>query len=187
MNIKAVAILCVGLLLIGAGFVTYFEPWNQDKIEWNLRLIGREGQQVDLSYYDVKELQFSIGNGGFVTTAGIVYGPYVVKGVSIEDLCALVGGINTTDTILISAEDGYSILFDYDMIENIPTFDPDTMDEVPHERLGLIIFYEQDGEPLSSSDGKPLRLGVVGSEPLLTEGFYWVKWVNQVQVIIPEG
>jgi hypothetical protein len=29
----------------------------------------------------------------------------------------------------------------------------------------------------------PLRIAVVGDKALLTEGHYWVKWVNKIEVI----
>jgi DMSO/TMAO reductase YedYZ molybdopterin-dependent catalytic subunit len=124
--------------------------------------------------------------GGFFSTTGMIYGPYETRGVSIEDLCNLVGGIGPSDLVYVSAVDGYSSVFDYEQVAgNLPTYDPVTMKEVPHEKLGLVLIYELDGEPLSYDDGSPLRLAVVGSESLLTEGFYWVKWVDQIEVVTP--
>jgi DMSO/TMAO reductase YedYZ molybdopterin-dependent catalytic subunit len=118
----------------------------------------------------------------------VVHGPYDVEGVSIEDLCDLVGGLGPSDGVLVTAVDGYSAFFEYDEVEgNIPTseYDPATgnLKEVPHENLGLIVMYEQDGRPLSDDDGKPLRLAVAGDERLLTEGFRWVRWVDRIEVI----
>jgi len=95
-----------------------------------------------------------------------------------------VGGIGPSDGVLVSATDGYSSVFGHDQLAgDLPTYDPVTMKEVPHEELGLILMYEQDGKPLSYDDGKPLRMAVVGSERLLTEGFYWVRWVDRIEVI----
>ena len=87
-----------------------------------------------------------------------------------------------------SAIDGYSAFFEYDEVEgNIPTSEYDTttgnLKEVPHENLGLILMYEQNGKPLSDDDGKPLRLAVAGDDRLLTEGFRWVRWVERIEVI----
>ena len=53
---------------------------------------------------------------------------------------------------------------------------------MPHGELKLILMYEQDGKPISDSDGKPFRLAVVGDDNLLTEGHYWVKWVDRIEV-----
>ena len=180
-------VFIVGLLCIVAAIVVYAHPWqnaSEADIEWNLTLIGSNGDNVTLSLDDIKAMKSTTAQGGFFTTTGVINGPYDVKGVSIEDVCDLVGGMGPSDLVFVSAADGYSSVFDYDQVSgNLPTYDPVTLKEMPHEKLGLTLIYEQDGKPLSYDDGKPLRLAVVGSESLLTEGFYWVKWVDRIEVI----
>lgn len=46
----------------------------------------------------------------------------------------------------------------------------------------MVLAYEEDGEWLSEEHGGSLRLVIVGSEKLVTEGHYWVKWVNKIEV-----
>jgi DMSO/TMAO reductase YedYZ molybdopterin-dependent catalytic subunit len=77
------------------------------------------------------------------------------------------------------------MVFDYDQIFSgtIQTYDPVTIHEMPHEKQVVLLTYEQDGKTLSHSDGRPLRIAVVGSEALLTEGHNWVKWVDKIEVI----
>ncbi|MCX5991059.1 MAG: molybdopterin-dependent oxidoreductase [Chloroflexi bacterium] len=184
---KAMPVFIVGLLCIVAAIVVYAHPWqnaSEADIEWNLTLIGSSGDNVTLSLDDIKAMKSTTAQGGFFTTTGVINGPYDVKGVSIEDVCDLVGGMGLSDLVFVSATDGYSSVFDYDQVSgNLPTYDPVTLKEMPHEKLGLTLIYEQDGKPLSYDDGKPVRLAVVGSENLLTEGFYWVKWVDRIEVI----
>jgi DMSO/TMAO reductase YedYZ molybdopterin-dependent catalytic subunit len=184
---RAMPLLIVGLLCIVAAILVYAHPWQNTSAEdtnWNLTLVGSNGNQTVLSLSAIKAMTPSTGQGGFFSTAGVIYGPYDVKGVSIQNLCDLVGGIGALDIVLVSATDGYSSAFDYNEVEGaIPTYDPTTMKEVSHEKLGLILMYEQDGKPLSYDDGKPLRLAVAGSESLLTEGFRWVKWVDRIEVV----
>jgi len=187
---RALPVLCLGLICIVAAVLVYAHPWSGSAadIEWNLTLVGSNGENVALSFKDIKALESTPGQGGFFTTTGVIHGPYDVKGVSIEDLCDLVGGLGTSDGVLVSAVDGYSAYFEHDEVEgNIPTseYDPGTgnLKEVPHENLGLILMYEQDGKPLSDDDGKPLRLAVAGDDRLLTEGFRWVRWVDRIEVI----
>ena len=187
---RAVPILVLGLICIVAAVLVYAHPWSGSAadIEWNLTLVGSNGEDVTLSYREIKALESTTGQGGFFTTTGVIHGPYDVKGVSIEDLCELVGGLGTSDGVLVSAVDGYSAFFEYDEVKgNIPTskYDPaiGNLKEVPHEDLGLILMYEQDGKPLSDDDGKPLRLAVAGDDRLLTEGFRWVRWVDRIEVI----
>jgi len=183
---RALPILVIGLICIVAAVLVYFQPWSGSEadIKWNLTLIGSNGDNVTLSLDDIKAMKSTTAQGGFFTTTGVINGPYDVKGVSIEDVCDLVGGMGPSDLVFVSAADGYSSVFDYDQVSgNLPTYDPVTLKEMPHEKLGLTLVYEQDGKPLSYDDGKPLRLAVVGSESLLTEGFYWVKWVDRIEVI----
>jgi len=190
---KVVPILILGLICIVAAVLVYAHPWSGSAadIEWNLTLVGSNSENVTLSLKDIKALEPKTGQGGFFTTTGVIHGPYNVKGVSIADLCELVGGMGPSDGVMVSARDGYSAFFEHDEVEgNIPTseYDPATgnLKEVPHENLGLIVMYEQDGKPLSDDDGKPLRLAVAGDDRLLTEGFRWVRWVDRIEVI-PNG
>jgi DMSO/TMAO reductase YedYZ molybdopterin-dependent catalytic subunit len=189
---RAVPILVLGLICIVAAVLVYAHPWHGDASEsdvgWGLTIVGSNGENVTLSLKDVKAMECTMAQGGFFTTTGVVHGPYDVKGVSIEDLCELVGGLGPSDGVLVSAVDGYSAFFEHDEIEgNIPTseYNPATgnLKEVPHEDLGLIVMYEQDGKPLSEDDGKPLRLAVAADDALLTEGFRWVRWVDRIEVI----
>ena len=187
---KVVPILILGLICIVAAVLVYAHPWSGSAadIEWNLTLVGSNGENATLSLKDIKALESTTGQGGFFTTTGVIHGPYDVKGASIEDLCELVGGLGPSDGVLVSAVDGYTAFFEHDEVEgNIPTseYDPATgnLKEVPHENLGLILMYEQDGKPLSDDDGKPLRLAVAGDDRLLTEGFRWVRWVDRIEVI----
>jgi DMSO/TMAO reductase YedYZ molybdopterin-dependent catalytic subunit len=151
-------------------------------IEWNLTLVGEE--ELVLSYDEIKALPFHEGLGGFFTTVGIVNGPYEAKGVLLEDLCDLVGGITSSDAVRVSAADGYSMVFSYHQIRgNFITYDLKTMKEVPHGELKVILMYERDGSSLSQEDGRPLRIAIVSSDELLTEGHYWVKWVDKIEIL----
>jgi len=189
---QVLPILILGLICILAAALVYVHPWrsngSESDIEWNLTLVGSNGENVTLSLKDVRGMESTMAQGGFFTTTGVVHGPYDVEGVSIEDLCELVGGLGPSDGVLVSAVDGYSAFFEHDEIEgNISTYKYDeatgNLREVPHENLGLVLMYEQDGKPLSDDDGKPLRLAVAGDDRLLTEGFRWVRWVDRIEVI----
>jgi len=189
---RALPILVLGLVCVVAAVLVYAQPWkgstSEADVEWTLTVVGHNGDVVTLSLDEVKAMEATTAQGGFFTTTGVVHGPYDVKGVSMEDLCELVGGLGPSGGVLVSAVDGYSAFFEHDEIEgNIPTskYDPATgsMEEVPHEDLGLIVMYEQDGKSLSDDDGKPLRLAVAGDDALLTEGFRWVRWVERIEVI----
>jgi DMSO/TMAO reductase YedYZ molybdopterin-dependent catalytic subunit len=176
----------IGVVLVILASVLYILNQNSRKepIEWELTLVGKNQQHRVLSYNEIRAMPSHKARGGFFTTVGVVNGPYEVIGVLVTDLCALVGGITSQDVVMTSAVDGYSMVFDYDQLSgNIPTYDPKTIHEVPHDELQVLLIYEQDGKPLSHDSGKPLRIAVVGNADLLTEGHWWVKWINKLEVI----
>lgn len=177
--------LIIGVILLIAAAAIYFFNLNREEpVKWDVTLVGKNGNQKVLSYQEICKLPSTEAQGGFFTTVGVVNGPYEVKGVLLQDLCALVGGVTADDVVSISANDGYSMVFDYEQLTgDIPTYDPVTLHELPHEKQEVLLIYQQDGKSLSDSDGKPLRLSVVGSERLLTEGHNWVKWVNKIEVM----
>ena len=186
----ALVLLVVGLLCVVGAVLAYTRPWDrgtaEEDVDWTLTLIGSIGEQRLLDLDEIKAMPSCQGQGGYFTTAGAVFGPYSVKGVSLEALCDLVGGVGPTDIVFVSAADGYSSVFDCDQFAGeIPTYDPVNIREVPNEGVQLILIYEQDGQPLSHEDGKPVRVAVTGGSDLLTEGFYWVKWVNKIEIITP--
>lgn len=184
--LKVVVVLAAGILCMALGVGLY--AWNGhgavDAITWDVTLIGKGGEERILSYDEIKSMPSIEGRGGFFTTVGVVNGPYEVKGVPIEEICDLVGGLSPSDIVFCTAKDGYSTVFDYEEVGgNVDTFDPATMKLVPHGELKLILAYEQDGKRLSEENGKPLRLAIVGQEDLLTEGHHWVKWINKIEVV----
>jgi DMSO/TMAO reductase YedYZ molybdopterin-dependent catalytic subunit len=187
-NIKLKVLLITGILLILASLLVYFQPWpgqiDEETRAWKLTLVGRNGAQKVLTYKDITELPDYKGEGGFFSTVGIVYGPYSAKGVTLEELCKQVGGISPSDAVMISAKDGYSTVLDYEQVMGgFITYNM-KIKEVPHEELKTILMYQQDGKPLSDEDGKPLRIAIVGSKKgLLTEGNYWVKWIEKIEVL----
>ncbi|HAG11366.1 MAG TPA: molybdopterin-binding oxidoreductase [Desulfotomaculum sp.] len=188
-EIKSKSLLIVGVLLILASsiliYINAYPRQADDGIkDWKLTLSGRDGIKKTLSHKDITSLPAYCGNGGFFSTVGIIYGPYKAKGVTVENLCKQVGGVFQDDVVMISAEDGYSTVLDYKQIQGeFITYDRN-LKETPHGELKIILMYEQDGRPLSDEDGRPFRIAIAGTKKgLLTEGTYWVKWVNKIEVL----
>ena len=93
-------------------------------------------------------------------------------------------GVKIGNETRISANDGYSTVLDYEQVTgDFITYNPDTMKEVGHGELNLILMYELDGRIPTHEEGKPVRLAIAGEDYLLTEGLYWVKWVEKIEVI----
>ena len=184
-NKFAIIGVIIGVVFIGTASAYYLLSSNaQEPVDWEVTLIGNNGEQQVLTYQDVLGLPSHEARGGYVTTAGIVYGPYEVKGVLLQDICDLVGGIPSTGFVSVNAPDGYSMAIDYDQIYNggFLSWEPETMHEVTSSTQVVLLTYEWDGGSISHNDGAPLRLAVVSGDDFLTEGHNWVKWVNEIEV-----
>jgi DMSO/TMAO reductase YedYZ molybdopterin-dependent catalytic subunit len=182
MTIIVISVVCIAVIVAVTVTYTCTHPFIDDaRINWNLTLIG-EGEKM-LTFDELRAMPSYEGYGGFFTTVGMINGPFKCKGVPIEYLCTLVGGINGSDMVWVYAPDGYLMVFTYDQCKGcFLTFDTTTLREVPHSELKMILMYEQDGAPLSEDDGRPIRIAIVSEDKLLTEGHYWVKWVNKIEI-----
>ncbi|MCK4811728.1 MAG: molybdopterin-dependent oxidoreductase [Methanosarcinales archaeon] len=177
----AIPILTICIIAIAATACLHQSGIEDELIDCNLTLIG-DCERV-LSYDEIRAMPSCEGRGGFFTTVGIVNGPFECKGVSLEELCDLVGGINATNTVRIRASDGYLMVFTRDQVRgDFVTYNPATMREVPHTDPEVMLMYEQDGAPLSVDTGGPLRVAIVSNGKLLTEGHYWVQWVDTIEI-----
>lgn len=182
-NKRAILGLVLGAILVVVAAVYYtLGGASVEPISWELTLVGEE--ETVISFDELTAMPSYEGRGGFFTTVGVVNGPYRARGVPLEDVCAFMGGVGPQDAVRVSAPDGYSMVFSRAQLNgDFVTYEPSTMKEVPHGELEVILMYQQDGGPLPQDCGHPLRVAIVGSEPLLTEGHYWVKWVNKVEVL----
>jgi DMSO/TMAO reductase YedYZ molybdopterin-dependent catalytic subunit len=129
-------------------------------------------------------MPYQEASGGYLTSAGIVYGPYDVRGVLLQDLCDLAGGISPNDIVSVTAPDGYAMAFGYEQIYSggFLAWEPGTMHEKQTETQVVLLTYKWDGKTISNNDGGPLRLAVVTNESLLTEGHNWVMWVSEIEI-----
>ncbi len=185
-NRNIILIFAIGIIcIITAGIVYAFESDTSDEaIDWDVTLVGSDGTEKVISYDEIKAMPASKGSGGFFTSVGVINGPYKIKGVSVIDICEIIGGMAPSDIVYLYAPDGYSAVFDYKQIMgDIDTYDPATMRLVPHGEQKVILAYEQNGKPLSQEYGKPLRLAIITDDNLLTEGHHWVKWINRIEIV----
>ena len=177
--VLAIVAVCIVVAVTVTGCLHLSEV-AEERIDWNLALIG-DCEKV-ISYDEIRAMPSYEGHGGFFSTVGSVNGPFKCKGTPLKDLCNLVGGINATDTVRVYASDGYMMVFTYDQVMgDFITYDPE-LREVPHRELEVILMYEQDGAPLMEYDGRPIRIAIVSKDKLLTEGHYWIKWVDKVEI-----
>ena len=153
-----------------------------DFSDWRLTLNGT-GEEV-LTLEDLRGLPAAEGHGYAVSTVGIRYGPYLCRGVDLNLLVDMAGGMGEKDQVWVSAPDGYLWVFDAEQMsgEGFVTFNED-LKEIPSPPLSIILMYEQDGHSLSYNDGGPARIAIISQEPgVVTEGSAWVKWVDRIEV-----
>jgi hypothetical protein len=152
----------------------------------SLTLVGADGQHKVLNQIDIAALQSYTDKGGFKTSGGLISGLGTYTGVPVTELLNLVGGISSSQTLNVTASDGYSMVFTYNQTvhcQNFTTYDSVTGNQAtPTQPMKLVLTYYLNGTALASDVG-PLRIGVLGFEGLLTDGRYWVKLVTELQVI----
>lgn len=151
----------------------------------SLKVVAVNGTSVTLSEKNISRLTAFQSKGGYKTSAGSLSGIGNYTGVKLVDLCNLVGGINKTMSLKVTASDGYSMVYTYDQImgKDLVTYSPSTGDEVNStKQLTTILAYYFNGKNLTSSDG-PLRFGIVGSEGVLTDGHWWIKYATKIELI----
>jgi len=171
---------------LGLGYLQWTQHNRLAPVDWDLALVGRDGSEKVLSYAELLALPTVETAGGFFSSVGTIYGPFRVKGIPLETLLDLVGGMTASDLLQVSARDGYSMVFDYRQLQgDIDTFAADTLRLVPGGAVQFLLIFEQDGQPLAENDGAPLRLAIINPDGLLTEGHWWVLWVTRLGVRAP--
>jgi hypothetical protein len=189
-NKKLIATLIIVIIAVAAVAVWQLYPKSStttSKVvlpKMTLTVIGANGQKVVLNSTSMAALSSFTAKGGFESSGGAIEDVGNYTGVPIQTLLNLVGGMTSDETLTVTGSDGYSMVFTYSQVngQGFTTYDPVTGSEVQSTQpLTMVVNYFQNGVPLTSDIG-PLRVGVLGSEGLLTEGHYWVSLVTQLQV-----
>jgi len=149
-----------------------------------LEIVG-PSETLSITMDDLMALPASEGYAGIKSSTGEITPPTTFKGVALKDLAALVGGMDETTGFNVVAEDGYSITFSFDQINNgaFIAYDPATGDELKNPvELTAILAYETNGQPLNPKEDGTLRLAIISSElNQVTDGHWSVKWVNKLE------
>jgi hypothetical protein len=149
-----------------------------------LTLVNGETTQ-ELTLSKIKMLDSYEGWGMFMRSTGSIEEPFRYKGVPLNGLCDFIGGITPSNAIEITAEDGYSMTLSYNQVmgDDFITYDPVTGNKITYSgELKLVLAYEKDSQPLSEKDGGPLRLCIVNSRSQVTDGHWWIKQVEKIEI-----
>jgi DMSO/TMAO reductase YedYZ molybdopterin-dependent catalytic subunit len=180
-----IIIVLVSTAAVAAEYMLTQPPKNNETPAVALSLIGSSGQTMNLTYQDILALESYSAQGGYKTSGGALSGIGNYTGVPVTTLLNLVGGMTSGQTLTATASDGYTMTYTYNQAVNgqdLTTFSPVTGSQATATQpLKMVLTYSLNGTTLSSEDG-PLRIGIFGSEGLLTQGNLWVKMVTQLEI-----
>ncbi len=180
-----IIIIVVSLSAVAAQYMLTPAPQQNSELpDMNLALVGDSGQQKNLTKQDILSLESYTGKGGIHSHGNQISGVGTYTGVSVTTLLDLVGGIKSGETMTATASDGYTMTYSYDAVvngEGFATYDTDGSEKAATQPLKLILTYSFESSALPSGEG-PLRLGILGSEGLVTQGNQWEKMVVELKV-----
>ncbi len=147
--------------------------------------ISGPGGSKSLSMADLQRLPVTEGQAGMKSSTGKITVPALYAGITLQELAALVGGMDESMGVNVVAEDGYAMTLSYNQITKgeFIAYDPATGDEKKiDDPLTVILAYAHEGQPLlETSDGK-LRLVIISPRNnQVTDGHWSVKWVNKIR------
>jgi DMSO/TMAO reductase YedYZ molybdopterin-dependent catalytic subunit len=147
--------------------------------------VSGNGQTKTFTMAELQALPHYSGWFGFVNSAGTVYPPETVTGVTLDDVLASIGGMTTLHACDVTASDNYGMTYTYDQVVNkngVQLYNATTMEpEAAKVPWTFALIWEQNGAPLPSDVG-PLRLVVAQETNVnqIADGHLMVKWVNRV-------
>ncbi len=138
---------------------------------------------VSYSLADLKALASISGWGGMSTMHGNIASTQY-KGVAMSTLLKAVGGMSSTQSLVVTAKDNYTRTLTYDQVVNGNFTVSDTSGNqiTPSTKPVLFVVYQQGGAALDSESG-PLMLGIMTAQNQLTGGDNWVKELCNIQVV----
>ncbi len=177
------SLLLLGVMITGAAGCKSESLTTADNTV--LLTVTKDNQTVTYTMSALKALPPITGWAGQMSSTGNISGPFEYKGVALSELLQAVGGITENNAVRVSAKDGYAMTLSYKQITegNFTIIDSSTGKEVTASNKPVIFLaYEEDGKPIGENIG-PLRLGIMTSNNQVTEGHWWVKWAQKIEVI----
>jgi hypothetical protein len=188
-NTKLLAVIVIIIVVVSVSVVaTQYALTKPSTINGNLpamtlTLVGSDGTTKTLAATDIAVLQAYTAQGVF-RSGGKVGTIATYTGVPVADLLALVGGMSSGQTLTVTAQDAYSNTYNYNQVVNGQDFHiykADGTSTTATQPLKLVVIYFREGVALGSDEG-PLKIGVLSSEGLATDGNQWVKMVVKLTI-----
>jgi hypothetical protein len=181
-----IIIVIVSISAVAAEYVLAQQPKQQNNQlpAMSLTIVGSDKTTKTLTETDIAALESYTGSGGIRSHGNQISGVGSYTGVPVLTLLDLVGGIKSSETLTATASDNYTMTYTYDAVihgQGFTTYDSSGSQKDATQPLQLVLTYSFEGSTLSSDEG-PLRIGVLGSEGLITQGNQWEKMVVKLQV-----
>ncbi len=178
-----IVIVVVSVSAVAAQYALTKPSTNSSLPAMTLTLVGSDGTTKTLTETDIAALQAYTAQG--VSRSGGKVGTLATyTGVPVTDLLALVGGMNAGETLTVTSHDAYSNIYNYNQVVNgqdFNTYDAEGNTATATQPLRLVVIYYREGVALGSDEG-PLKMGVLGSEGLATDGNKWAKMAVKLTV-----
>jgi hypothetical protein len=191
MKQKTAIAIIVPILVIAAASAWYLQTFHSSTEnlhttlqDMSLTLVALNGTTVSLDSSAIADLPSFTSKGGLMTSVGTIKAVNNYTGVKLTTLCDLVGGIGIETSVRVTASDGYSMIYSYEqLLGDFVTYDPKTGNEIVHNQtLTPIVAYHINGENLDDDEG-PLRFLIVGPKGLITDGHYWIKFTEKIEIL----
>jgi len=137
---------------------------------------------VDLTMYELENLDSLTLNGSFIKSTGTVEGPFEFTGVALKDLVDLVYS-GDDYSVEVVATDGYVMTYNCSQVENGTYEHYDAAGtSLGFDDFTMVVAYAQDGSPLVDM---VLRIAIIDDSEPITDGHFWAKYVRTVNVLSP--
>jgi len=149
--------------------------------EESVTFIGEENHTLTAT--QLRKLPTLEGSGKYLKSTGTIVGPFTYTGVNISAIIELIANISTDLSIKAIASDGYKFTFTKTQIlGDVPLYNDEGF-QIGHggsNNLTLALLYDEGGSPLTEEFGGPFRLGYLGVNEPITDGHFWVKYVDKL-------
>lgn len=143
--------------------------------------------QRNFSLADLTALESYTAQGGYRTESGFIRGAGTYTGVAISTLIEILQPIPPLYSIIVSSEDGETLMYNYTTIQgNVTIYNPDNASD-PHPIgtaiMTMMLAYQYEGDWLDETSDGNLKIAFVDKQGSITKASLWWKKVTSIRII----
>lgn len=133
-----------------------------------------------------KSLPATVGSGATKNKSGVISGPDTYVGVSLIDLIESAGGMTSTQSVVITAADGFAKTLTYEQIYQgtFNIMDKDGNPATATIQPVVVLIYMKAGAKLDEKSG-PVQSAILTAPEQVSEVSVWVQQVVKIEIISP--